>query len=142
MKKILIMLSVTLIGCSSTVNQSYPHYHVTPAITQEADDTSYWESVSKVPPTYPSNALMSGIEGCAKIGFTITPDGTIADPFVIKSFPVQVFDRVSIEAALKFKFKPSSSNASLEPVISSNTFTFGQSDGGGFSYEKLSRNCE
>lgn len=140
MKKLVILLSFTIVGCTaSKTAQQYPHYHTKPAITQGADESTYWESVVKVPPRYPRNALTGGISGCSRIGFTITPGGTVADPFVISSFPEGVFDHVSIETALQFTYRPSITNVKSEAVISSNMFTYGRSEQ---SFEALSAKCK
>lgn len=140
MKKIMIVLSLGVMGCSYTADRFYPHYPATPTITQKIDDPVYWVSVSKAPPTYPNKALVNGLEGCAKIGFTITPDGIVADPFVMKSFPGEAFDISSMNAIVKFRFKPSATNSNLEPVLSSNVFTYVRA--GNPNKEQLSKKCE
>lgn len=142
MKKIIMVLSFAVAGCASTgPKQELPSYQPKPTITQGINDVTYWAPVIKVPPRYPDGALKSGVEGCAQIGFTITPEGTVADPFVIKSFPKRTFDRSSAEAALKFKYKPSETNKNNEPVISSNIFTYSLS-GGANAYERLAGKCK
>lgn len=139
MKIFTMALLLVLAGCSSTATtQKVTHYHPTPSIIQAADDSSYWVNELKVPPKYPNVALAGGTEGCAKIGFTITPEGIIADPFVMKSIPKGAFEKTSIEAALKFKYKPSETNKNRVPVISSNTFTYGLDS---TSHEYLSSKC-
>lgn len=143
MKKMIMVLSFALAGCSSTATpQKIPHYQPKPSIIQGATDPLYWEALVMVPPRYPGGALSNGVEGCANIGFTITPEGTIADPFVIKAFPARVFDQSSIEAALKFKYKPSPTNKNNEPVISSNIFTYSLFMNGADSGEKLTIKCK
>ncbi|MFC3115702.1 TonB family protein [Cellvibrio fontiphilus] len=139
MKKFTMALSLVLAGCSSTpTTQKIPHYHPTPSITQSAEGPTYWLSDVMVPPDYPRAALMRGIEGCAKIGFTITPDGTTADPFVMQSFPEGAFDETSIQTALKLTYKPAETNTNRIAVIGSNIFTYGQSNR---SFESLSAPC-
>nr|WP_324259875.1 energy transducer TonB [Cellvibrio fontiphilus] len=140
MKKSTMALTLLLAGCSSTpTTQKIPHYHPTPSIIQSSESPIYWLSDVVVPPDYPRAALINGVEGCAKIGFTIAPDGTTADPFVMQSFPEGIFDKVSIETALKLTFKPSDTNTNRVAVISSNIFTYGQSNR---SFESLSAKCK
>jgi protein TonB len=60
----------------------------------------------KIEPTYPMRALSRGIEGYCLVEYTVTAAGTVKDVVVIEADPPGIFDRVSIEAALKFKYRP------------------------------------
>lgn len=63
--------------------------------------------IVKVAPIYPQRALMRGIEGYCVVQYTVTRQGTIRDPFVIEDQCTNsLFHRPSLEAALKFKYKP------------------------------------
>ncbi len=69
--------------------------------------------IVKVPPEYPSTALSRGIEGFCTVVYTVTETGTTRDPQPIESEcvtkdgkPTSVFNRASVKAALKFKYKP------------------------------------
>ena len=63
--------------------------------------------IVKVAPIYPQRALMRGIEGYCVVRYTVTRQGTIRDPFVIEDQCTNsLFHRPSLEAALKFKYKP------------------------------------
>ena len=63
--------------------------------------------IVKVAPIYPQRALARGIEGYCVVQYTVTNIGTIQDPFVIEDqCTSSMFHRSSIEAALKFKYKP------------------------------------
>jgi protein TonB len=62
--------------------------------------------IVRIEPTYPRDALMKGLEGWVRIGFTIMPDGSVADPQVLAAEPRRVFDREAIRAILRWKFKP------------------------------------
>ena len=63
--------------------------------------------IVKVAPIYPQRALSRGIEGYCVVQYTVTRQGTIRDPFVIEDqCPSSLFHRASIQAALKFKYKP------------------------------------
>ena len=63
--------------------------------------------IVKVAPIYPQRALSRGIEGFCVVEYTVTRQGTIRDPFVIESQCTSaLFHRASLQAALKFKYKP------------------------------------
>lgn len=69
--------------------------------------------IVKVPPEYPSTALSRGIEGFCTVVYTVTETGTTRDPVPIPDQcvtkdgkPTTVFNRASVKAALKFKYKP------------------------------------
>lgn len=69
--------------------------------------------IVKVPPEYPSTALSRGIEGYCTVVYTVTETGTTRDPQPIADQcitkdgkPTTVFNRASVRAALKFKYKP------------------------------------
>jgi protein TonB len=63
--------------------------------------------IVKVAPVYPQRALSRGIEGYCVVQYTVTRQGTIRDPFVIEDRCTHsMFHRPSLQAALKFKYKP------------------------------------
>ena len=63
--------------------------------------------IVKVAPIYPQRALSRGIEGYCVVQYTVTRKGTIRDPVVIESMCTSsLFQRASLQAALKFKYKP------------------------------------
>jgi protein TonB len=63
--------------------------------------------IVKVAPIYPQRALSRGIEGFCVVQYTVTRQGTIRDPFVIEDqCTSSLFHRASIQAAMKFKYKP------------------------------------
>lgn len=69
--------------------------------------------IVKVPPEYPSTALSRGIEGYCTVVYTVTETGATRDPEPIPDQcvtkdgkPTTVFNRASVRAALKFKYKP------------------------------------
>jgi protein TonB len=63
--------------------------------------------IVKVAPIYPQRALVRGIEGYCVVQYTVTRQGTIRDPFVIEEQCTNsMFHRPSLQAALKFKYKP------------------------------------
>ncbi len=69
--------------------------------------------IVKVPPEYPQSAASRGIEGECTVVYTVTETGStrdvrpIADKCVTKEGkPTSLFNRASVKAALKFKYKP------------------------------------
>jgi len=63
--------------------------------------------IVKVAPIYPQRALAHGIEGYCVVQYTVTRQGTIRDPLVIEEQCTNsMFHRPSLQAALKFKYKP------------------------------------
>lgn len=61
--------------------------------------------ITKIAAQYPSRALSRGIEGYCTVEFTVTEIGT-TDNIVIADCPESIFERSSIKAAEKFKYKP------------------------------------
>ena len=63
--------------------------------------------IVKVAPIYPQRALSRGIQGYCVVEYTVTRQGTIRDPVVVMGqCTSSLFERASIQAALKFKYKP------------------------------------
>ncbi len=63
--------------------------------------------IVKVAPIYPNRALTRGIEGYCVVQYTVTRQGTTKDPIVIEDQCTStLFHSASINAALKFKYKP------------------------------------
>lgn len=70
-----------------------------------ASDGEYLPIV-KVAPIYPRRAQSRGIEGYCIIEYTVTKNGSIRDPQAIDCQPSGMFERASLKASLKFKYKP------------------------------------
>jgi len=63
--------------------------------------------IVKVAPIYPQRALTRGVEGFCVVEYTVTSLGTTRDPFVVADqCTSSLFHRASLQAALKFKYKP------------------------------------
>ena len=65
--------------------------------------------IVKVAPIYPRRAQTRGITGYCIVTYTVTTTGAIRDPYVENESdcsPKGIFERASIKAALKFKYKP------------------------------------
>jgi len=87
-----------------------------------ASDGEYLPMI-KVQPQYPARALSRGIEGICIVEYTVTKTGAVRDPVALECSPL--FKTASVQAALKFKYKPRIENG--EPVEVSgvkNQFTY------------------
>lgn len=62
--------------------------------------------IVKVAPVYPQRALSRGIEGECIVEFTVTRSGTTRDARAVDGQCRSVFEKASVAAALKFKYKP------------------------------------
>ena len=62
--------------------------------------------IVKVAPMYPRRATSRGVEGYCTVEYTVTKTGSIKDPVAIDCQPKGYFERASVKAATKFKYKP------------------------------------
>ena len=62
--------------------------------------------IVKVAPIYPRRAQTRGITGYCIVEYTVTTSGAIRDPVAVDCQPSGVFEKASLKAALKFKYKP------------------------------------
>ena len=62
--------------------------------------------IVKVAPIYPRRAQTRGITGYCIVEYTVTTSGAIRDPVAVDCQPQGVFEKASIKAATKFKYKP------------------------------------
>lgn len=62
--------------------------------------------IVKVAPIYPRRAQTRGITGYCIVEYTVTRSGSIRDPIPVDCSPSGVFERTSVKAAEKFKYKP------------------------------------
>ena len=70
-----------------------------------ASDGEYLPIV-KVAPIYPRRAQSRGITGYCIVEYTVTKNGSIRDPQAVDCQPAGIFERASLKAAEKFKYKP------------------------------------
>lgn len=71
--------------------------------------------IVKVAPVYPRRAAERGITGTCLVTYTVTTAGTIRDVSIVEGgCEEEMFARPSVEAALRFKYKPRIING--EPV--------------------------
>ncbi len=63
--------------------------------------------IVKVAPMYPRRALQRGMTGECLVRYTVTTSGTVRDVEVVAdACSDSIFERPSVEAALRFKYKP------------------------------------
>ncbi len=62
--------------------------------------------IVKVAPIYPRRAQTRGITGYCIVEYTVTTSGAIRDPVAVDCQPSGVFEKASVKAAEKFKYKP------------------------------------
>jgi protein TonB len=63
--------------------------------------------IVKVAPIYPQRALSRSIEGYCVVQYVVTKNGTIRNPTVVEDqCTSSLFHQASLQAALKFKYKP------------------------------------
>jgi protein TonB len=62
--------------------------------------------IVKVAPIYPRRAQTRGITGYCIVEYTVTKTGSIRDPQAVDCQPQGIFERASVKAAEKFKYKP------------------------------------
>jgi protein TonB len=63
--------------------------------------------IVKVAPIYPQRALTRGVQGYCVVEYAVTRQGTTREPFVVEDqCTSSLFHRASLQAALKFKYKP------------------------------------
>jgi protein TonB len=71
--------------------------------------------IVKVAPIYPRRAQSRGISGQCLIEFTVTDTGAVKDAIVVECTS-SLFQRASINAAMKFKYKPRVQNGKAVEV--------------------------
>jgi len=62
--------------------------------------------IVKVAPIYPQRALSRGVQGDCIVEYTVTRSGTTRDARAVDGRCDRLFEKASVEAALKFKYKP------------------------------------
>ncbi len=70
-----------------------------------ASDGDYLPIV-KIAPVYPASARARGIEGSCLVEYTVTTTGSVKEARVVEANPPGIFNKVSIAAAMKFKYRP------------------------------------
>lgn len=61
--------------------------------------------IFRPPPVYPRRAAERGLCGHVDLEYTVTANGSVANPVVVSSTS-SMFERAAIKSALKYKYKP------------------------------------
>lgn len=69
----------------------------------------------RVEPLYPPRAFLREIEGWVLLEFSVSPAGTVVDPFVVDSEPARTFDGAALSAVRRWKYKPKVENGVAVP---------------------------
>jgi protein TonB len=80
--------------------------------------------LSQAKPSYPMRAKSRNIEGWAKVEFTVTASGAVANAHVVGSSPPGVFDSSALDAIMKFRFKPKMVNGKAVNGSATKKFNF------------------
>jgi protein TonB len=71
--------------------------------------------VKKVPPEFPAEAVRKNINaGSVKAKLTIGPDGKVIEVEILEAEPKRVFDKVSKEALMEWRFEPAADKQTHE----------------------------
>jgi TonB family protein len=81
-------------------------------------------------PSYPTSALLRGVEGQVKLSFVLDAGGQVRDVKVERSTPDGVFDAESIAALRKWRFDPSSYTVSGTRYTRNFVFSLGKNSQG------------
>lgn len=83
-----------------------------------------------IEPIYPIHALRSDTEGWVRIRFTINPDGTVSDTYIVDAAPRHgIFDNAALGALYRSRFVPKTVQGVAVPSRAEWTFTFTKDDG-------------
>ena len=79
---------------------------------------------SGIPPMYPMDALMKGIEGWVKVKITVDALGQVSAVEVLDAYPPRVFNNAAIRTVQKWKFYQKLENNQAVPYQLSQTIDF------------------
>lgn len=68
------------------------------------------------PPVYPERLTNRGIEGFTVVGYSVDESGAVFNARILESQPEGAFDRASLKAISKFKYKPRVQGGKAVPV--------------------------
>ena len=64
------------------------------------------EATSRLQPLYPYRAKIRNVRGTVEVAFTVLENGNTADATVISARPTGYFEEATLQAILKWRFKP------------------------------------
>ena len=80
-------------------------------------------------PNYPAEARAAHIEGWVLVEYTVSAEGRVVDPHVVKAEPPNVFDQAALDAVRQWRYTPRYVNgvpAEATGVRSKVTFKLGE----------------
>jgi periplasmic protein TonB len=89
-----------------------------PAPVVAAPKPSALVAISTPQPSYPAEALRSGITGEVEAEFTVSADGSISDVRILKSTPRGVFDRGVQTTVKKWRYQPMDQSKTVRRTFS------------------------
>jgi protein TonB len=103
-----IASSATPAASGSAVPEDMPQAQAsTSDVTVESKKVSVLPPIVKyVPPEYPDEARVRGLEGWADLSFLVAPNGEVIDPRVEDSSRRQLFGRPALNAVRKWRYEP------------------------------------
>ena len=66
--------------------------------------------IVRINPVYPPSAAMTGTQGWVRLKFTITKSGSVRNVRILKSQPINIFDKSAVEAVSRWKYRPQMEN--------------------------------
>lgn len=81
------------------------------------------EARVRISPIYPFELKRAGVAGTVTVGFIVDSNGDVRDPYIISSSS-QAFEQATIDAVLKWKFKPGKKGGATVNTRVSQTIPF------------------
>ena len=122
MKKIFLFATIMLvIGCSSTDKNAVAPLDLT---SSEELVKDYWVLSERAYPSYPVSAAKRKLNGCVVFQYVIDSEGEPQNIKTIKFLPDNTFVSEGKKALKKLRWKPSESNTSAQPVLTTVEWSF------------------
>jgi len=114
-----LFLAILLSACAVTSENGEKEVYLnTIDLTNDATQIkNYWVVSKRINPIYPRDAAHKGITGCVEFSFVIAKSGRAQNIEVIKAVPEKTFNKAAIESLKKYRWAPTNSNTSLNPVL-------------------------
>lgn len=100
--------------CLAFLVSFYSHADKTSELVKELEFFEYAEAIERVAPRYPTLAARRSQEGWVIVSFVVSETGDVIDPIVEDSSGIRGFEKASLNAVKRWKYKPAMRNG--EPV--------------------------